>query len=259
MAMAGARALLDLLFPPRCAVCGALGADLCPACLAKIRPLPNPRCARCDMPLVVAPGGAGEPGAVCPACARGTNLPALDGLRMAARYEGTARAAILALKYGGKRRAARPLARLLEPVWRASGLRASVIIPVALHPGRRRHRGYNQSELLGRVLGRALGLPVQTGSLLRTRATAVQARLPLDARYANVAGAFALAPGAERALAGARILLLDDIITSGATIQAAASALRQARPAAIYGVAVAHPVHGWDDADGASGPSRDDA
>jgi ComF family protein len=253
--LAGARALLDLLFPPRCVVCGDPGGDLCPACLGKIRPLPAPRCAHCDTPLAAARPGAHAPGALCPACARGTNLVALDRLRMAVVYESAARAAILALKFSGQRRAAAPLARLLEPVWQASEPRASMIIPIALHPSRRQQRGYNQSELLARALGRRLGLPVRTGLLLRTRATHAQSQLPLDARYANVAGAFALAPGAKRALAGARILLLDDIITSGATIQAAASALRHAQPAAIYGLAVAHPVHGLGDLrdDGATG------
>lgn len=248
--MAFLGALFDLLFPPRCVVCAALGADLCAGCLAKIRPLPAPRCSRCDEPL----DGSASPGMtdpLCLACARGTNVPGLDRRILGVRYEGTARAAILALKYHGKRRAARPLARLLEPVWRASGLRASVIIPVELHPSRRRLRGFNQSALLGRELGRALGLPVREGLLRRTRRTATQARLPLRARYANVASAFVLAPGADRALVGAHILLLDDIITSGATIQAAASALRAARPAAIYALAVAHPVRepdgGWPD------------
>ncbi|HEX9037520.1 MAG TPA: ComF family protein [Ktedonobacterales bacterium] len=253
MALAGARALLDLLFPPRCAVCGAHGMALCAECLGAIQPLPAPRCARCDMPAPRLAAG------LCQPCARGAHLPALDRLRMAARYEGQARAAIHAFKYSGKRRLAVPLARLLESAWRDADLDANLIIPMALHPRRLRERGYNQSALLARELGRALRLPVLEHLLLRTRATSAQAQLPLSARYTNVAGAFALADGAQRALAGRRILLLDDIITSGATVQAAASALRAVRPAAIYALALAHPFHARVEMEQGDGASREGA
>jgi ComF family protein len=113
---------------------------------------------------------------------------------------------------------------------------------MALHSSRRRQRGYNQSELLARELSRATGLPIRNDLLVRARSTTSQTSLSWSERQRNVAGAFALRPGAASALTGRRVLLLDDIITSGATTQAAALALREARPAAIYALAVARPL-----------------
>ncbi len=243
MALGLARALLDLLFPPRCVACGAAGADLCAACLGKIRRPPDPRCARCDTPL---DGGRVALGGLCRECAAGLRTPALDRMIVAAVYEGPARSAIHALKYQGKRRVAVPLASLTLAAWRAAGLSAGVIIPVSLYPSRIRQRGYNQSELLARELARATSLPVRSDLLIRVRPTSSQSRLSWSERQRNVADAFALRPGASHALAGRSVLLLDDVMTSGATVQAAASALREARPAAIYAIAVARPLRTSD-------------
>ena len=242
MALRVARALLDLLFPPRCVVCGAAGADLCAVCLGKIRWPPEPRCARCDAPL--ADGRVARVG-LCGACAAGRFAPDVDRALVGAVYEGTVRAAIHALKYNGKRRAAEPLARLALAAWRASGLDADVIVPVPLHRRRGRERGYNQADLLARGIARGAGLPLQRDALARSRATAPQAQLPVSERQRNVAGAFGLLPGAAT-LSGRTVLLVDDVITTGATIQAAASALREARPAAIYALAVARPFYALD-------------
>jgi len=239
MALGIARALLDLLFPPRCVVCGASGADLCGACLGKIRRPPEPRCARCDMSLI---SGRAARGGLCRECASGARTHALDRMIVAAVYEGTVRAAIHALKYQRKRRAAEPLAGLALAAWRASGLRADVIVPIPLHRSRSRQRGFNQADLLALSLARGARLPIQRDTLGRVRATAAQARLSWGERQRNVAGAFALRPEAAGALSGRTILLIDDVITTGATVQAAASALREARPAAIYALAVAQPL-----------------
>jgi ComF family protein len=241
MALGLARTLLDFIFPPRCAACGAIGAEFCASCAAKVRPPPAPRCVRCDRPLGEWRGATVAARGLCRECAAGAFAPALDRIVTAAVYEEPLRAALLALKFKGRRRAAIPLAGLALDAWRASGLRADVIVPLPLHRTRSRQRGYNQTELLARELARASGPPARTDILTRTRATAAQANLGWSERQVNVAGAFALLPAAE-ALAGRRVLLLDDIITSGATIQAAASALRQANPAAIYALAVAHPL-----------------
>ncbi|HEU0028650.1 MAG TPA: ComF family protein [Ktedonobacterales bacterium] len=238
MALRVARALLDLLFPPRCVVCGAAGADLCAACLGKIRRPPEPRCSRCDAPL--ADGRRARAG-MCGECAIGVFAPDADRALVGAVYEGAVRAAIHALKYQGKRRAAEPLAGLALAAWRASGLDADVIVPVPLHRSRTRERGYDQAGLLARSLARGAGLPLRGDALARTRATLAQARLPASERQRNVAGAFSLLPGAA-GLSGRTILLVDDVVTTGATIQAAASALREARPAAIYALAVARPL-----------------
>jgi ComF family protein len=238
MAPGFARTLLDLLFPPRCVVCGAAGADLCAVCLGKVRRAPEPRCARCDAPLA---GGRAAPGELCGECVTGAFAPDVDRALVGAIYEENVRTAIHALKYHGKRRVAEPLAGMALAAWRASGLSAEVIVPVPLHRSQRRPRGYNQADLLARGLARGAGLPIQRDALERTRATAAQARLPASERQRNVAGAFGLLPGAV-ALSGRTILLVDDVITTGATIQAAASALREARPAAIYALAVARPL-----------------
>lgn len=231
--------MLDLIFPPRCAVCGASGADLCAACLSNIRPMPEPRCARCDTTLA---GRSAPSGGLCRECAAGTFAPALDRALAAAVYEGTVRSAIHALKYRGQRRVAAPLASLALATWRAAGLRADIIIPIPLHRSRGRPRGFNQSDLLARDLGRGAALPIRRDALARVRATAAQAQLTAKERHSNVAGAGAVRLGAAGALSGRTILLVDDVLTTGATAQAAASALRAARPAAIYVLAVARPL-----------------
>lgn len=229
--------LLDLLFPPRCVACGEPGAEFCAGCASRVHQPPQPRCARCDSPL---PAG-GPPGARCHPCLDGAYAPALDRITVAAVYEEPLRSAVHALKYKQRRRMAVPLADLARAAWQASGLEVDIIIPMALHSSRERQRGYNQVELLARRLTRAIGAPTRGGLLIRTRATTSQTRLTWDERRSNVAGAFSLAPGAASALAGQRVLLLDDIITSGATVNAAASALRAANPTAVYALAVARP------------------
>lgn len=238
-----ARTLFDLLFPPRCVVCGSSGAAVCDACLGKARQPPEPRCARCDAPLDARMSRASQ----CAECARGTLAPALDRMLVATRYEGVIQTAIQALKYHGKRRAAVPLAALMADRWRAAGGQADVIIPIALHASRLRERGYNQAALLGQALARRTEISLRRDLLARARATRPQTHTAWEERERNVAGAFALRPGAPAALAGRVILLVDDVITTGATMQAAASALRAANPAAIIGLAIARPAPGSGD------------
>lgn len=233
--------LLDLLFPPRCVACGARGAVLCAECRARIQPPRPPRCPRCGAPL------AGD-GLRCPICAAGHGPQALDRLVAASIYAGAARKAILALKFEGQRRAAGPLGELLAAAVRESGERPDVIVPVPLHHSRLRARGYNQAELLARRCAKLLGVPCHTDMLVRTRATPPQVGLSLADRRRNIAGAFALADWSRAtALAGKRIALLDDVTTSGSTLDAAATALRGAGPAAILGLAVARPERLDDD------------
>lgn len=230
--------LLDLLFPPRCVHCGTTGALLCAACAARIHPPSAPRCERCDCPLARATGPR------CPTCAallRERIPPTLERVIVAAEYDGPVSSAIRALKFRGRRRLARPLAALLARATCRADPRADLIIPMPLHSKRLRERGYNQAALLARPLARSLGVPLRADALLRTRATLPQTRLHASERRANVEGAFALAPGAAATLAGRRIVLVDDVTTTGATLEAAAEALLAARPAAIIGLAVARP------------------
>jgi ComF family protein len=165
----------------------------------------------------------------------------LAGLRIVAHYEDPLRTAIHAFKYRGQRGLAQPLGKLLAA--HASGLasRDAVIVPVPLHASRQRQRGYNQAALLAAVCASQLAIPVEMRGLRRTRATRPQVGLHAAARHENVAGAFTATPRGARALAGKRVLLMDDVTTSGATLEAAARALHQAGAASVWGLALAQP------------------
>lgn len=237
--------LLDLLFPPRCASCGASGALLCDACRASIRPPSPPLCPDCGRSLPALVPSSSDPPAACSFCARGQRPIYLTGLRAASTYEGAVRQAVRAFKYRGQRRLAGPLADLLTDAYRDQGIVADLIIPVPLHPIRRRSRGYDQAELLARALAARLHLPLRSDLLVRQRDTRPQTTLTGAERRANVANAFALArPAAGRILTGRCILLLDDVTTTGSTLDAAAAALKAAGPVALWGLAAARPAFG---------------
>jgi ComF family protein len=228
------QSLLDLLFPPRCVSCGARGALLCTACLGTMHPPAPPLCPRCGRSL------AGLPS--CPTCAAGRSPVALDSVRVATVYAGPMRKAIHALKYEDQRRLATPLGDLLAAVLAELGQPVDALVPVPLHTTRRRDRGFNQAELLARRCARRLDIACLPGALVRTRATPPQVGLSLAERQRNVAGAFALAsPSLAAGLAGKRLAIVDDVTTTGSTLEAAATALRAASPASILGLALARP------------------
>lgn len=232
--------LLDVLFPPRCVSCGAPGGVLCGTCLATARVPQPPLCGRCGRPLPSA-------SAICSACTSGNGPTALVSLRAAAVYEGAVRSGVLALKYKGQRRLAGPLGALLAQAVRDPGNPPDVIVPVPLHAARRRERGYNQAELLARSCAGLLGIPCEANALVRHRATPPQVGLPSAERRMNVSGAFALSsPAAARLLAGKRVLLVDDVTTTGSTLDSAATALLAARPAEVRGLALTRPDLGDD-------------
>ena len=161
------------------------------------------------------------PPAQCPRCRRGSHQ--VDRGRAVGAYDGALRAIVHALKYEGRRSLARPLAELMRLRGADLLIGADWAVPVPLHPSRRRERGFNQAA----DLARHLGVPVRQ-ALRRTRATRMQAGLPAAQRHRNVRGAFELASPGQEGLAGSVVVLIDDVSTTGATLEACAGVLKKA-------------------------------
>lgn len=211
--------LLDLLMPPTCPACGSEGRSPCSACLAALA-------RRLDEPAGV-PIGLGR---VQP---RG-----IVQLEWCAPYGGTAKECLRALKYDGEQRLAVPLGRLMAERWRRAAVGGEVFVPVPVHPARRRDRGFDQAELLCRVVARELGLPVALG-LTRAARTTAQHSLGRAARQANVGRVFVVAPRHAQAIAGRWVVLVDDVSTTGATLAGCAQALLDAGARAVSALALA--------------------
>jgi ComF family protein len=169
-------------------------------------------------------------------CGCGRRLRALSHLRSAVAYEGPIESAVQRFKYEGWRRLAGPLALLLAERLMVEGLAGSWALAVPLHPARQRQRGFNQSELLARELRARLALGQPPGRLERTRATPPQVGHDRLWRLENVRGAFAWR---GRDLGGRSLLLVDDVATTGATLEACAIALKAAGSGSVIGVSVA--------------------
>lgn len=162
-------------------------------------------------------------------------VTSLDSLVAVAEFDGVAREAVHALKYNGRHAIAGMMGRLMG---RVAPEPLDVVVPVPLHRSRRRERGYDQSALLARHVARELDLPHLLSALSRTRPTAQQATLHADRRRANVEGAFA----SQRRWQGEAVLLVDDVTTTGATIDAAAHALKEAGAGPITGLVFARAL-----------------
>jgi len=218
--------VLDFLLPPRCGGCRRVGAWLCDPCRSKIRRLEEPLCRRCGVEVESARRECGCRG----------RLRSLTRLRSAVAYEGPAETAVHRFKYEGWRRLAGPLAQLVAERLAVEGVAARWVVSVPLHPARLRQRGYNQAELLAHELRRRLQLLAPPGELVRTRPTPPQVGHDRLRRFENVRDAFAWR-GCE--LEGQSILLIDDVATTGATLDACATALRMAGSGPVTGVSVA--------------------
>jgi len=219
-------ALLDLLFPPHCPACGESsqpGADspFCAVCHEALLPVP-PGCRRCGRP------GPDDP---CGACL--ASPPAFDAVRAGGLFGGPLADAVHAFKYRSRPALAAPLAGwLCRRVGVAPG---AVVVSVPLARGRRRERGYDQAALLADALAHATGAERRRGALRRVRETAPQVGRDRTARARNVAGAFAAAAG----VADRDVVLVDDVVTTGATADACARALKAAGARTVSVLALA--------------------
>lgn len=228
--------LLDLFYPPHCALCGcrieaeAKGecSAFCEPCRTSILPPPEHHCPVCSHPM------AGL--LICPNC-DGRHWH-LETIVPACRYEGGVREMIQRFKYGRDIAMARPLGALLPRALsdpRLSGRSFDAVVPVPLHPQRERERGFNQADLLARLLARSIGIP-KHDLLKRIRPTAQQAGFDRAHRMENLRGAFVL----RRPLPpDATLLLVDDVSTTGATLDACAAVLKETGAAEIAAVVVA--------------------
>ena len=211
-----------MVLPAACAGCGRYGATLCRTCVAGLR------APAADGDRFLAP----DPGVVVG--------DALELAVAAFAYEGALRCALARLKYGSAARVAGPLAERAAGRLRklAAVAGPAVAVPVPIHPDRLRERGYNQAALLAERLGGAARLPMAE-LLVRRRATTRQHRLDRAARLRNLRDAFAVRPGAR---APPVVILVDDILTTSATLEACAAVLRDAGAARVLGFAVAREV-----------------
>jgi ComF family protein len=223
---------LDFVFPPRCVACKRGGHILCPACLAQIRPAMPPLCAHCYHHI--------DANGQCSACRY--HPLRMSGLRAFGYYEGVLRTCIHALKYEGSTRLAQPLGHLLACTYDTHDLQADMLVPVPLHSERQQQRGYNHASLLADVCSNEIGIPVREDIVTRRRATAAQVGLGPQERRNNVAGAFCCtSASAGKQLTGRRVILIDDVCTTGATIEACAAPLLAAGARSIWGLVLARP------------------
>jgi ComF family protein len=216
-----------------------MGVAFCEGCQAQVELILPPICRRCGCALP-------EEG-LCSRCRALASC--LDEIVAVAVFADPLRPAIHALKYENNTTLARPLGALMVNAWQRGGMaRTDLIVPVPLHSRRQAKRGYNQSVLLARVLGRGVGIPVDEHTLIRLRATPPQVGLGLAERQQNVEGAFACR-GVPRSLRGSplqgkAVVVVDDVCTTGATLEACAAALRANGATSVWAFTLARAR--WD-------------
>jgi ComF family protein len=195
-------AVVETLYPRRCAGCGRRGSWVCQDCDAALRPFARPWCERCGAPPLQI------------SCRCAELAPELAVVRSAALDDGWLRAAVRSFKYSGETARAGHLAALLPPLL-ADLPSFDALVPVPLHPRRERRRGYNQARLLATAAGNRVTMPVEE-ALIRIRPTSQQVGLDAESRRANVRGAFLVKDDAD--VVGRRFVLVDDVLTTGSTL-----------------------------------------
>ncbi len=237
------KAFLDILFPPLCHVCKSFIPDsgpihLCDACREKITPVRSPMCTVCGIPFHTENGMDH----VCGACM--ASLGPFVSARAAVRLAGPVQELIHKLKYGKRVHLSRPLGLLTAEHLGSFAAESAVelAVPVPLHPRRLRERGFNQALLLADFLAKSWHIPLSRNNLRRIRWTEPQIHLSFDDRIRNVRGAFAVKEP-ER-FEGKRLLLVDDVYTTGSTITECAKVLKRAGAKEIYVATVARAVIG---------------
>jgi len=230
------RMALDLLFPQRCVGCGREGTLICSSCQSSLPIVAPPICPLCGRPQLS--------GILCPSCVKwraGIDGNAeIDGIRSPYRFDGVMRQSIHQLKYRNLRTLAAPLAQLLNNYLAGHPVPGEVLVPVPLHPKRLKERGYNQSALLANELSKLTNLPIVEDCLVRQQHTSPQTKTAtVEERRSNVSEAFICR---NDRLRDRQVILIDDVATSGATLNACAQALKTGGATSVWGVTVAREV-----------------
>jgi ComF family protein len=223
-------AALDLFFPQKCLGCGEEGELLCINCQKHLPRIQPPVCPKCGKPQ--------SSDILCPGCVNWKSH--IDGIRSPLRFDGVVREAVHQLKYKNLRSLARPLALLLTEYLINNPIPFEVLVPVPLHNKRLRERGYNQSYLLASELGKRLDMPTVDDTLRRVKYILPQAKTrSVEERLHNVSEAFSCS---NTRLQNSRVLLVDDVSTSGATLEACAKALKLSGAKSVWGLTLAREI-----------------
>jgi len=223
------RTALDLALPPLCASCRepVEGRGLCPACWSKLSFITRPHCERLGIPFAYDPG----PGILSMEAI--ADPPSYNRARATVRFDEISRALVHSLKYGDRLDLAPMMGRWMSRAGREILAEADALVPVPLHWRRQWARRFNQSAMLAAAVSAESGVPIAAGVLTRVRATLQQVRLTRSERASNVQGAFKVPQESKGAVIGRRFVLVDDVLTSGATVDGCARALNRAGAANV--------------------------